>query len=482
MASLSTPASPARWSGASAAAVLLPAGVALALFALVLFNPAVLNDPDTYWHLAAGEWMVAHGEILRHDVFSHTWAGRPWVSHEWLSEVAMALAYRAGGWGGLLVLTGAAVAAAFALLAQGLQRWLGATGVALALVLAFGLVGQSLLARPHLLVLPLLAGWMLELLAARRAGRAPALWLPLLMLLWANLHGSYAVGFVLMAPFALEALIAERRKPWPVIRGWGGVGLLCVAAAALTPHGAAGLIHPFTITSMSTLSHIVEWRPADFSRLGPFELALLGALFVCLSRGVRMAPLRLILLLALLHLALQHTRHQLVLAIAGPLLLAEPLAAALGREAAAQARRGGALAIALAGGLVLAGVRMAAPLTRTDGPETPAAALASVPRALAAEPVFNSYDFGGYLIFRGVRPFIDGRADMYGDAFFRRFDKAEQGGAAFDAAAARHDVAWTILKPGIPLARELDHKPGWRRHYADRYAVVHVRDGAAPAR
>ena len=104
-----------------------------------------------------------------------------------------------------------------------------------------------------------------------------------------------------------------------------------------------------------------------------------------------------------------------------------------------------------------------------------------MPPALAARPVFNTYGFGGYLISQGVRPFIDGRADMYGDAFFKRYLAAGRDVAAFDALAAQARVDWTILHAGEPLALALDKKPGWRRVWSDQYAVVHVRDTALAA-
>src|SRR5438128_200256 len=106
---------------------------ALVAFAAVLFVPAVLNDGDTYWHLAAGDWMIAHREVLRRDVFSFTHAGQPWDTHEWLTEVLMALAFRLGGWNGLLLLAASAAAGAAALVARQVGRAMG--GVTLLFVL-----------------------------------------------------------------------------------------------------------------------------------------------------------------------------------------------------------------------------------------------------------------------------------------------------------------------------------------------------------
>ncbi|TAJ70489.1 MAG: hypothetical protein EPO51_18355 [Phenylobacterium sp.] len=453
-----------------------------AIFAVVLFAPPVLLDGDTYWHLAAGDWMIDHRRVLAVDVFSHTYAGRPWLSHEWLSEVAMAGAVRAGGWSGLLVLCGLAAAATLGVVGSRLRQFLSPVAVLVALVLVMGLMAPSLLTRPHLIALPLLAAWTVELLRARDAGVAPRLFMPLLMLLWANLHASYALGAAVMGVFALEALVEGRRDPWPVIRAWAPVGLLSLFAAMLTPHGPAGLLFPFQTSTMATLNAITEWRPADFAKPSPFELTLLATLFVCLRNGVRLPVLRLVLLLLLLHMGLQHARHQIVLAVVAPLILAPALAEAWGRERIVEVRsRAVVLAFAvLAVGLVAA--RYVKPVERRDDAATPASALAHLPPGLAERPVFNAYRFGGYLIYRDVRPFIDGRADMYGDGFFTAYLKAREGGPALDRSLARYKVDWTLLEAGEPLIREMDAKPGWRRVWSDRYAVVHVRTAALDGR
>jgi len=158
------------------------------------------------------------------------------------------------------------------------------------------------------------------------------------------------------------------------------------------------------------------------------------------------------------------------------LVLAGPFGDALGRRSAAHAGRGVGVVATLAVAALLAVLRFAAPPVIGDTPNRPVSALAHVPAALRQRPMLNSYGFGGYLIAEGVRPFIDGRADMYGDAFFRRF-LAIVGGdtAAARAAFADHQVDWTLLSPADPLARAMDAEPGWTRLYADRTAVLHAR-------
>jgi hypothetical protein len=302
------------------------------------------------------------------------------------------------------------------------------------------------------------------------------------MVPWANLHGGYVLGLALIGPFALEAVTGSPGRRLAAGRDWAMFGAVSLVAGLLTPFGVSGLVYPFKILTMSSLPGITEWRAADFSRPGPLEVSLLAGLFVMLQRGVRMPPIRLGLLLLLLHMALQHSRHQIVLAVLGALLLAEPLGAALAGRAAHQAEgrsaRGWALGCAIAVAL-LAGVRLAVPIVRVDGPTAPISALRHVPAALAAQPVFNDYGFGGYLISRGVRTFIDGRSDMFGDDFTQAYFKAERPDpAALDRLLKRWNVAWTLLAAGDPLVGVMDAKPGWRRLYADRYAVVHMRDGA----
>jgi hypothetical protein len=109
----------------------------------------------------------------------------------------------------------------------------------------------------------------------------------------------------------------------------------------------------------------------------------------------------------------------------------------------------------------------------------PISALAAVPAELRARLVLNHYDFGGYLIFAGVRPYVDGRADLFGDAFLDNFDRIAAGNAkALDAALEKDSIAWTIFPPASPVVRTLDARPGWKRIYADRNAVIHARADA----
>jgi hypothetical protein len=459
--------------------------IPILLAAAVSFAAPILNDGDTFWHLGAGRWMIAHGAVPATDPFSFTFVGRPWVAHEWLSEVVMAAVYQAGGWGALMLLFGLAVGLTALLMGAWLLRWLGMLPALMAVALGVACVAPGMLARPHLLVLPLLTFWTVALLKAREAKIAPPLWLALFMALWANLHSSFVVGYGLAAAFGLEALLDPKSWTRRSLIGWAGFLGLSLVATLATPHGVDGLAFPLKVLNMKTLPVITEWRSPDFMQPSPLELALLAGLFAAFWRGARLTAVRAAILLGLVHMSLQHVRQEILLGVVGPLILAEPFGRALGRIAGAwtpwrmplpQMLLGGGLFTALVVG------RLAMPQPRVDGPTAPITALAHVPTELRRQPVLNAYDFGGYLIFAGVRPYIDGRADMYGDAFVADDDQVQRASqGAMDHAISHYAIRWAILPPNLYLAQALERTPGWKQLYADKTAVVLENSNVPPA-
>ena len=452
---------------------------ALVAYVTFLFVPAVLNDGDTYMHLAAGEWMARHGAVPHADPFSYTFAGAHWVAHEWLAEVVMWLAFHFGGWSGLLILFGGATALTIALLARHLSRWLDPLPMTLMLVTAGGCMGPSLLARPHVLALPVLELWTAGLVMAHTRKRVPWPILPL-MLVWANLHGSFILGLLLIIPFAFETMNSAAGEWKVAVRQWALFAVAAVIMASATPQGLSGLAFPLRLMSMRHLGAIGEWRVPDFQTVQPIELALMAFIYVCLSRGVRLPLGRLLTLMVLLHLALQHTRHQMIAGIVGPLILAEPLSLGLSslRTVAQRPKKTIAWPIAalLAVGAALTILRFAFPASRADGPSSPISALAHLPADLTATPVLNGYDFGGYLIFKGVHPFIDARADLYGDDFLGEYEELMRPDRArLERTIETRRINWTILEPHSGAVGVMDSLQGWHRVYSDDVAVVHAR-------
>jgi hypothetical protein len=446
---------------------------ALAGFALAAFSPGILNDGDTYWHIRAGEWMIAHHAILRTDVFSYTAAGDAWHTQEWLAEVLMALGWCAG-WPGIHLLFAGSAGMTAGVVAFFARKRMDFTPALLTVVLGLACVTGSLLARPHMLALPLLAIWTAGLAAAREKDKAPSIWLIAVMPLWANLHGSFAFGLALAGALAIEAVIhaVDRKK---TALGWGLFLLGALASAMITPFGFHSLLFPFKLSAMQGLGHIGEWQPSDFSQVTPFALALLSALFVWGRGQVKVPPLRLVLLLGLTWLALAHGRHQMLLGVCAPILLADAMGQTWPVKDESKPRLFAAMAAL--GLAALIAVRLMVPVVRGDDPVSPASALAHVPRFVRETPVLNDYAFGGYLIWNDVKPFIDSRADLYGDIFLENYASiVSPDKDALAATLALHHVRWTIFAAQAPVVKLLDATPGWRRLYSDKLAVVHVHD------
>lgn len=459
-----------------------PLIMGLIVFAALLWAPQMFNDGDTFWHLAAGNWIIDHRTIPHTDPFSFSFAGKPWLMHEWMSEVLMAVVFRLSGWSGLAVLTAGAAGLTTWIVARVAARWMDGGPLLLTVLLGLSLIGPHFLVRPHILILPLLAAWCSELVEARADNRRPGWWLIPVMVLWGNMHGSFLFGLCLVVPFALEAWLAapaDGRRT--VILQWGGFGLAALVAALITPHGFEGLLFPVKLLIMPGIAGVTEWAAADFSKLSPLEIGILCAVFVIVRQRAEVPLLRLAILLALVHLTFKHSRQEMVLGILGVLLLAEPLGRTFTSSINDMPKqvKSVRMALVLTGIAIIAlsGLRLALLIAEPRTANTPVAALAAVPANLRAQPVLNHYDTGGYLIWKGVRPFIDGRTDMYGADFFATYNRAvSPDQTTLERTLAEYHIRWTLLRANTGAVAAMDHMPGWKRFYTDRQFVVHVRE------
>jgi hypothetical protein len=466
---------------------------AVAVYVFTVWNGHhVLMDADTLWHIASGRWMLEHGKVLTQDPFSHTFLGAPWTDHEWLAQLLLALTHDLGGFGALVALTGIAFALSVGQIARALLRWLEPIYVLLFVAFGVAMTMGHVLARPHMLAMPLLVWWTCELVRARSVAESPSMLALPVVVLWANLHGGFTLGLLLAGAFAVEAVIeaptAARRAA--VIR-WGRFVLLAAAASLLTPHGIEGPLYTWHILGNLpfALDRIGEWRSPDFHQAQPLEFWLLGALGFAMIQGIRFPPVRVALVLLLAHLSLKHLRNVELLGLLAPLMLAPAIAAhrrrtqVEGSKLTAPDRLLNRLSApagwaAIAAAVVTLGLGTAVvDQKRPLEPTGPNQALAAARAAHLSGPVLNSYGWGGNLIFAGIPSFIDGRADMFGDAHVREYVNMTAP-ASFDAMHKlldKHRIAWTILESESTAVALLDLSPGWRRVYADKTAVVHAR-------
>ena len=462
----------------------LPCILGVCLFAgLLLLGNRLLADPDTYWQIRIGQQILETGSLPRTDTFSFTMKGQPWISTQWLAQALYAAAYVRAGWAGPVVLTAASIASAFAILAWFIRRRLDSAPTLILLMAALAIASPHFLVRPHALAMPVMVAWFAGLIAAADRSKAPSYWLLPLIALWANLHGSFILGLVLIGPIALDAVFrVDAQSRVRMLLRWFVFGLAALAASCLTPYGMEAILAARNILNLgAALPLITEWRPADFSGLGAFEICLLLGVGAALFKGLTFSPMRIVLVLGLLHMALAHVRNITVLALLLPVVIAAPLAARFGRadESPSTARSCGLLAAAAIvaiiamSSFVIAGNRYA-----------PSSSLAPAVAALkerGASRVLNDYDFGGYLTWAGIPVAIDGRTELYGERFMVEVDDAmmlKTPNALFNLLTSQRIDA-TLLRPQTPAAQLLDHVDGWKKVFADGNAVAHVRDPSA---
>ena len=462
----------------------VPASLVAIVFAAVLgllaaMAPALLRDPDTLWHVFVGREILTTHAFPVTDVWSWTMTGTPWIAKEWLSQVAFAAARDLGGWPAVTTLAAAAVALAFALLAREAFARLDPVTAVVLVALVFPLAAGHILARPHVLAWAPMVAWTLALARAAEEARTPRLAALALMTLWANLHGSFLLGLALVPVFALEALLRAAPAARPRLAlGWAAILVAACAASLIHPYGFGALTAALGVLGLDGAGlAIAEWKPTDFGRLGPMEVVLLGGAAALALTGRRIDVVRLILVAALAHMALAHTRHAAIFGLVGAVALIGPLAAGRTAPLAALAPRRALASLALLGALLAVAAQALRADVAPDDSNRPTAALAAARAAGVTGEVLNEYGYGGWLIDERVRTFIDGRTELYGSPRVAEWLAAASltDVNAFERLLADRRIGWTLLPQGLPAVALLDRTPGWRRLHADHLAVVHVR-------
>ncbi|MBB4396432.1 hypothetical protein [Bradyrhizobium sp. ERR14] len=471
------------------ALVPLCVGAGVYLFFLYLGDTR-LQDSDSFWQVKIGQWILDHRAMPTTDFYSFTRTGAPWISTSWLSQVLFAYSHAQWDWAGPVILTAVAVAVTVAIFIYLLDAQIEAPRAVLFAMLALLLSAHHVLARPHILALPVMVAWVGLLMAAADRKSAPSwTWLPL-MALWANLHGGFVLGLVLIGPIALEAVEhAEKGRRLQLFMRWVLFGIGALIASCCTPYGWRTLLGATNILGLGELlSLIFEWMPANFSTFTPFEGALLGLIAFGYYRGLVLSAPRILLILFLTWSALTHVRSIEAFAFLVPLVLAKPLGEMFPRAApdAAGAGRWPARYVTALGALMI----VAASWTSTSlymahhrfsftTTHTPVAAV-DVLEQRKVQRIFNAYQFGGYLISRDIPVFVDGRAELYGEKFVMDFFKATEGKKPelLPRLLDEYKIDATLLVADAPGPQILDQIKGWKRIYTDDVAVIHVRDHA----
>jgi hypothetical protein len=481
--------------------------IALAVFLLYYsilfaFPNYLLADPDTFWHIRFGQWVLDHAQLPTVDFFSYTAAGKPWIATEWLSEVFFAAAFKFGGWHAVVFVAAIACSALIGILCFYLVRHLRFSAAIGWTALTALAISPHFFARPHVFSYVLLAIWLINLLDAYDAEYFNLWLLPILaplMMLWANVHGSFTLGLVLLYVFAGYCLcqdIVNRNytKCWPLLI----LVLAVTLCASITPYG----ISPAFMTKEQldltfTSKHIQETNSPDFQNAAFHLVFFVGLLLTMAGLGIKLHGPRLILFGIITLMGLSYTRGLAMFFLLAPIVLARPaslcawwLAPQLSETQAFDSDRVSdpvlrflekRSILIVAGSMAVAALITVSTWWRADvsPPEAiaPKGAIDFVQRANIIGNVFNDYDFGGYLIFRGIPTFVDGRALLFGDAFLHRYFDAVSLTDINDAFALldEYKVTWVILRPKEPLALALARSALWDEAYSDKFSVVLVR-------
>jgi hypothetical protein len=461
-----------------------------------------MASADTWWHLATGRWIVQHHAIPHTDPFSYTFFGKPWIAHEYLADVMFYWIHWLGGFAALTLVNAAILTAAFLLVYRRAEagRWTCAA----ALLLGVYAVRPSFAIRPASITL--LLGSVFLWIAHRylRDGRwGRLLWCPALMLLWVQLHAGYMLGIGLLlataSAEALDAMAGRGQATRKEIATLLGAAVACIAIVPLNPNGVAMLRYPFDVLGMRVNAFIYEWQPLQLSdsRYYPFLALALLTLLAMLFSPKLYRPGELLLFAVFLAAALRSGRNLSFFALIAVPLLAEHARVDWIARLAARLRFPGWLTGTAAGAAVLACAVLCAwqsaegaRFQRSAESEVfPKAAVDFLLRHHLRPKLLNDYAWGGYLIWRfepdhpEYRVYVDGRADLYGDAFLLPFQKVYLAQESPDAILQREQINTVLLFSGAKLADLFRIKSGngsWILIYEDSRAVIFVH-GEQPA-
>lgn len=494
------------------------------LAALVVASTmAPITNNDLFLHLRTGSIVLATMSVPRVDDYSALAHGRPFVAHEWLAGVIFRLVERVSGSHGFDALGLLKVAVALATVALllrtaahlGADRFVAIACAAFVMLLA----AARFLERPHIFSYLLLASFLL-ILARRRDRRAAGrhgggLWpLPLLQVLWANLHGSFLLGPAIVGLAALaEALEAQAGATAPRSARRAEAARLGLVAAALfpaslvNPYGVALLRFPFALTGSAFMGQIYEWLPPWSREFRTTYMAReyvvwaaigIAAHTIVLARAWRAGPPRPglfppLLFAAFFVLSLRMNRNVTDFALVTCPGVAAAISTLLPRRGAGGAASWRpatgaftAIVAAIAVWFAIAGYPLS-PSTRRPfglglGPGIPVAAADYVDRNGVRGNSFNTYGAGAYLVYRfhpSVRVGMDSRNDVYGEELWDEYTRALVATPDLARMIDRIDasfmfIEWPQQGSAATAAAIRGLSPAWRPVYFDDVAAVYL--------
>lgn len=460
------------------------------LLALLAYCVPLIPSADTWWHLKTGQYILQTHTVPHTDPFSTLAAGKAWTAHEWLSDIVFYWIYSLTGAIGLLFLASATLTAAF------LFAYFRSGGAlpARILALALGVWATSAIfcVRPQIFTYLMVALFLFVLTQFFEKGSYKILLvLPVLTVLWVNFHAAYILGPVIIGLFAAGAVcdwavgqadfaLTKQRVVTLLI-----VLVACVAVVPLNPNGFAMLAYPFqTLGASGIQTGIMEWRSPDFHLpiFRPFALLLLATVAALALSPRRPRPGQVLLFVFFAFSALYAMRNVPLFALVAFPMLGEYFylpswkMPAWSLELKKPLQAATVLLVGVLSAMIAVGhvdTELALEQNRF-----PARAVSYLESHKLPAPLFNSYDYGGYLIWRlypQYRVYIDGRTDLYTGPLLDHFLQIYEVNTDPAAALNQEGIRTVLVEPGSNLAGFLRTQKDWNRVYEDPVAVIFSR-------
>jgi hypothetical protein len=498
----------------------------IALLGTLVFTPLsvrLLGDAGIGWHIRTGQQILATHTVPHVDPFSASMGAKPWFAWEWLYDVVVGELETALGLNGVVWFTSVVIATVFALLFHLLTK--RGTNFLVALVLLLLALASSMihfLARPHVLswLFTLIWFWILDSSErdsnSGRGGRGRKwLWaLPLLMLVWVNVHGGFLLGFALLGIFWMGAVwnwlrakdgrieqafaeIAARKRSWELFY----VGLFSAAVSLVNPYGWN--LHSHIASYLSNqflMDHIEEFQSPNFHGVAQrcFVVLLLIALAVLAVPGRQLPTSHTLTVLFAVYAGLYASRNipassLLLVMVIGPLVPFTALAARFSQKVASvqgKLRRHLWPIVAIVISLWIAAIGGQFGSTKImdahlDPLRMPIDAVIYLEKHEVPGPVLSPDYWGGYLIYR-LYPkqlvVVDDRHDFYGEAFLKSYLKMVHVEPGWQEFLREHEVSCLVLPRNAALTNILFETRDWKPIYTDKLAVAFVRSSSSAER
>lgn len=441
-------------------------------------------EPDYYWHITAGKYMVTHHEILQHDVFSWIASGKYWMSHEWLFEVFLyGLKTIFGKFHVFIYCFFTVTLLGLFLFFTNLKSYLKNIPFALLWITFFILAFFTISCRPHLLSFFFLAITIYLLRDLFYHPQSKKIYgLPLLSVLWANIHGgSSNLPYLLCLLFIFCGLFQFRFSKLEAVRiqrkqliTYVVVMLLCILAICINPHGIKMVTYPYQNMSDSLmLTTIAEWQPTNLNNLSHYSY-IVFVVFVFMTLIFSDKKIRLldfILFLFALYLGFKSIRFWFYAYIISSFFIFYYV----------KRRKQDPFTVPLIS-LIAVGFLsfFVTQFDYTSRLQQTSLSTKAIQVLKKEQPnrLYNEYDYGGYLIHEGILVFMDGRADLYSPYNYKDYQDISRLAYNFTSLIEKYDFDYFVLKRKTGLSSFLANNSTYEQVFKDKSTVIYKKKTA----